>query len=230
MGIPRNECANVIDGFHGLVAEAWGQGFMVGALVVLLLLTVASMRSGIVLHKLIIAELLLAMLHGTFIFVNGTAAGWYTSSTAVLLYISYNLHNIVNWIKIKPFLGKRSSCLYIGSVALAWPYWVAEMYLNFAYNNDLSGGEWFPKTRPWEALCREPWWIFTTIFLVVTIKRSYSCGILDLVRTSTRFGVLLSSMALSIAFIVTDVVTLIVVSSPCAGENPFWKVSLFCCS
>lgn len=224
MAIPRHECDKIVNGIDGLVTEAWGQGFMVGSLIILLFLTVAGMRRGVLLHKLIVVELLLALTHGTFIFVDGPAAGWYTSSTAALLYISYNLHNVINWIKINPFLGRQSSRVYIGLVALAGPYWIMEIYLNFALNNGLSGEDLFPRTRPWEALCREPWWIFTTIFLIFTIKRSYSCGLIELIRTSTRFGILLIAMGLSVVFIITDIVVVIVISSPCKGENPFWKV------
>lgn len=226
MDTPRDECSRVITGIYGLVTEAWGQGFVVGGLGILLLLTIASMRGGIVLHKLIIAELFMASIHTTFIFVTGPAAGWYTSTTAIFLYASYNLHNVINWIKVKPFLGRWGSLLYIGTVILAAPYWIAETYFNFVYNNNRAGGRWFPKVRPWEALCREPWWLFTSCYLIFTIKRSYNCSILRLVRTSGKFGVLMFSMAASIAFIFADIITLITLSSPCAGENPFWKVCM----
>lgn len=198
---------------------------MAGGLLILFFVAVANMRRGVLLHKLIALELILASIHGTFIFVNGPAAGWYTSGTAVCCYISYNLHNIINWIKVKPFLNRWASMLYIGTVALVCPYWIAEMYFNFAFNNDLAGYQYFPHTRPWEALCREPWWWFTAVYLIVIIKRSYSCDVFDLVRTSGRFVVLLLAMVVSIIFVVTDVVTVLAVSSPCAGENPFWKVS-----
>ena len=39
-----------------LVLEAWGQGMMVAALVVMAALTIANMREGVLLHKLILAE------------------------------------------------------------------------------------------------------------------------------------------------------------------------------
>lgn len=220
----RKDCASLKTGPNGLIAEAWSQGLMVGALIVLFMLTIGGMRRGVLLHKLILAELIMATLHGTYIFVDGPSAGWYVSSTAVFLYISYNLHNVINWIKVKPFLGRWTSAAYIGSLILVWPYWGAEMYLNFAYNNNL-GGEYFIHTRPWETFCREPWWLFTTIYLLFVIKRSYDCDILELIHASKKFGILLASMALSIGFIITDVVTTIVMSSPCAGANPFWKVS-----
>jgi hypothetical protein len=40
-----------------LVVEAWGQGFMIGALIAMVSITVANMRRGMLLHKLIVAEL-----------------------------------------------------------------------------------------------------------------------------------------------------------------------------
>lgn len=39
-----------------LILEAWSQGFMVGALIVMACITVANMRRGILLHKLILIE------------------------------------------------------------------------------------------------------------------------------------------------------------------------------
>lgn len=41
-----------------LVLEAWGQGFMVGSLVVMAAITVVNMRRNVLLHKLIFAEVL----------------------------------------------------------------------------------------------------------------------------------------------------------------------------
>jgi hypothetical protein len=41
-----------------LVLEAWGQGMMVGALVVMSAITVANMRKRVLLHKLILTEVL----------------------------------------------------------------------------------------------------------------------------------------------------------------------------
>lgn len=41
---------------EGLVVEAWGQGFFVGALVIMASLTIAAMRRRVLLHKLILAE------------------------------------------------------------------------------------------------------------------------------------------------------------------------------
>lgn len=40
----------------GLILEAWAQGFMVGALVIMACITVANMRKKVLLHKLILVE------------------------------------------------------------------------------------------------------------------------------------------------------------------------------
>jgi hypothetical protein len=39
-----------------LILEAWGQGFMVGSLLIMAAITMANMKSHIMLHKLIFAE------------------------------------------------------------------------------------------------------------------------------------------------------------------------------
>jgi hypothetical protein len=38
------------------ILESWSEGFMVGALVIMSCITVANMRKGIILHKLILFE------------------------------------------------------------------------------------------------------------------------------------------------------------------------------
>jgi len=40
----------------GLVLEAWGQGFMLGSLLIMAAVTVCNMKKHILLHKLILAE------------------------------------------------------------------------------------------------------------------------------------------------------------------------------
>ncbi len=40
----------------GLVLEAWAQGLMVGALIIMSFITLANMRRGVLLHKLILIE------------------------------------------------------------------------------------------------------------------------------------------------------------------------------
>jgi hypothetical protein len=42
-----------------LIVEAWGQGFMVGSLILMIAITVANMKSGVFLHKMIVAEVCL---------------------------------------------------------------------------------------------------------------------------------------------------------------------------
>lgn len=41
---------------NGLVLEAWAQGYMVGSLIIMAAVTVANMRKGVILHKLILIE------------------------------------------------------------------------------------------------------------------------------------------------------------------------------
>jgi uncharacterized YccA/Bax inhibitor family protein len=41
---------------NGLVLEAWAEGFMVGALIIMSCITLANMRRGVLLHKLILLE------------------------------------------------------------------------------------------------------------------------------------------------------------------------------
>jgi hypothetical protein len=38
------------------VVESWSEGFMVGALIIMACITIANMRKGVLLHKLILAE------------------------------------------------------------------------------------------------------------------------------------------------------------------------------
>ena len=40
----------------GLILEAWAQGFMVGALIIMSCITAANMRKGVLLHKIILVE------------------------------------------------------------------------------------------------------------------------------------------------------------------------------
>ncbi|KAI2986424.1 hypothetical protein CBS147345_10930 [Aspergillus niger] len=90
-----------------LVMEAWGQGFLVGSLIVMIAITAANMKKGMLLHKLIVAELALALGHGTFTFLHAPAQGWYLSVTAVGLTISHSLHNVIGGPAL---LGRRYLC------------------------------------------------------------------------------------------------------------------------
>ena len=104
------------------------------------------------------------------------------------------------------------------------PYWVLETWANFQYHNHL-GSRIFDTTRLLEPLFRDPWWVFTTVKLVMAIRENYEFTIPGLVRTSPRFGIMLLCLLLSIIFLVTDVIFMIVVSKR-GGMNPFWKASL----
>ena len=159
--------------------------------------------------------------HGTFDLVPDPTYSWYLSSTATFLYLSYNLHNVVAWMKTKPFLPRWGSLLYIGTILLVFPYWVAEMYFNFAYFN--LGDQYFQRTRPWEALARDPWWLFTSCFLIYVIKRDYDLGVVELIRASPRFAILITCICASLAFIIVDVI--VTAAGGLSSVNPYWKVS-----
>lgn len=40
----------------GIIVEAWAEGYMVGSLIIMSCITVANMRRGVLLHKLILTE------------------------------------------------------------------------------------------------------------------------------------------------------------------------------
>ncbi|KAF3491614.1 uncharacterized protein GIQ15_01131 [Arthroderma uncinatum] len=212
----------------GLVLEAWAQGFMVGGLLFMIAITIANMRRRVLLHKLILLELILGIGHGTFLFTHEPVYGWYLSITAVGLNMSWSLHNVIAWMKNRPFLSRRVSMFYIGTVILAQPYWILEIYANFAFFNNIN--MIFLKTRPWEPLFRDPWWIYTTCNIFWVIKSQYSFSFAELVRHSPRFGVMLVSMCVSIIFIIVDILSVVGVFRGAlpTGLNPFWKISFVC--
>ncbi|BCS20782.1 uncharacterized protein APUU_21214A [Aspergillus puulaauensis] len=210
----------------GLVLEAWGQGLMVGSLVVMAAVTFSNMKRHILLHKLIFAELILAIPHGTWIFSKEPVYGWHLSASAIGLNISWSLHNVIAWMKNKPFFSKRISWFYIITVLLVQPYWILEIYANFTYFNNIN--KIFLTTRPLEPLFRDPWWVLTTCSLFYTIKREYNFGIVELVTVSPRFGIMLASMCLSLAFVVVDECSVLGAfdsASLPSGVQPFWKLS-----
>jgi hypothetical protein len=145
------------------------------------------------------------------------------SSTATLLYISYFIHNLIAWLKIRPFLPKWGARTFIITLLMVQPYWVLETWANFQYHNEL-GSRLFDTSRLLEPLFRDPWWVFTTIKLVLAINENYEFTIPGLIRTSPRFGIMLLCLLLSIIFLITDVIFMIVVSKR-GGINPFWRVS-----
>ncbi|MCJ1270008.1 hypothetical protein MMC22_009901 [Lobaria immixta] len=150
-----------------LILEAWGEGFSLGALIILILLVFCNYRVHVLLHKLILLELVLALWHSTFIFFRDPVYGWYLSTTAILLFVSYQLHNVVAWIKIKPFLPPWGGKFYIYTLIAVQPFWIAEIYFNFAYFNRLSNPK-IADVRPWEALARNiginPYWRLALVF------------------------------------------------------------------
>lgn len=65
------------------------------------------------------------------------------------------------------------------------------------------------------------------MFLIYNIKTKYDLTMVQIVRISPRFAVMLAAMALSIIFIILDVlsVTEAFKSALPVGINPFWKLS-----
>lgn len=89
------------------------------------------------------------MFHGTFIFAHPPVYGWYLSTTAIGLNISWSLHNVIAWMKTKPFLSRKASLFYIISVIAVQPYWVLETYANFTYFNNINRVfEWSRSLEP----------------------------------------------------------------------------------
>lgn len=67
---------------------------------------------------------------GTSMFAKPPVYHWYLSVTAIPLNISWSLHNVIAWMKNKPFLGRKASIIYISTVILVQPYWVVEIVAN----------------------------------------------------------------------------------------------------
>lgn len=224
----------------GLALEAWAEGYMLGALVIMAVITLANMRPKVLLHKLIFVEvrlpntesgstdqqqLVFGMFQGVSIFFKPPAYGWYIAAGGVLLNTSWSMHNLIAWMKNRPFLSRRVSTIYLCTVIAVQPYWILEMVAAFLFFNDYS--DLFIHTRPWEALFRDPWWIFTCASLVYNIKSRYEFSIIELIRVSPRLAIMLGSMFLSIVFIICDVlsVTHVIMNDSPDGINPFWKLA-----
>ncbi|GCB20088.1 hypothetical protein AAWM_04680 [Aspergillus awamori] len=211
---------------NSLVLEGWGQGFMVGSLAVMTVITAANMKSKKVIHKLIIIELLLAAFHGTFIFLHEPAYGWYLSASAVSLNVSAALHNLIAWMKARSFFNIWGSRFYLATLLLAQIYWILEGYANFAffnYNKPL-----FITTRYFEPLFRDPWWIIATCLLFYNIKHAYRCTFCDLIRTSPRFGIMIFLLVISLLLTIVDsfdVLGAVHLAIP-TGVEPIWKFAL----
>ncbi|KAF3011467.1 hypothetical protein E8E14_005030 [Neopestalotiopsis sp. 37M] len=221
---PANQTQRDGLSIDGQILEAWGEGWNVGAIIILLLIVFSNYKRRNSLHKLILLELVLAMAHGTFIFAPDPVYGWYLSSTAVLLFISYQLHNVISWLKIRPFLPIWGSRLFILTLVAVQPFWVAEAWSNFEFFNNL-GSDVNIKMRPFEFLVRDPWWIFMTWKLIQTIGNTYGFTLRELIKINARFATMLGCMFVSIAFILADVIVTfrhLMVS----GINPYWRLAL----
>jgi hypothetical protein len=105
------------------------------------------------------------------------------------------------------------------------PFWVTEAWSNFAYFNHL-GSSVNERMRPWEALLRDPWWIFTSWRLLNAIKKTYGYTLWSLIRTNNRFAVMLGCMFISIVFLLTDVVVNAAHITTSSGINPYWRFAL----
>lgn len=44
------------DNIESFIVEGWGEGFLLGALLIMSVITIANMRRGVLLHKLILME------------------------------------------------------------------------------------------------------------------------------------------------------------------------------
>lgn len=130
-------------------------------------------------------------------------------------------------MKIRPFLSRRAGFYFIGTLLLVQPYWVLEIYATFAYFNNVNS--WlFPRTRPIETAFRDPWWVAGCGKLLWVIKSHYALSFKEVVTISPRFAVMLASMALSLAFVLLDILSVTDVLSDALpiGVNPFWKLAL----
>lgn len=92
------------------------------------------------------------MSHGTFCFTSFDGYGWYLSSTAALLYFSWIVHNLVAWLKIRPFLTRRASRIFIGTLCLSVPPIILQIVNNFLFFNNIN--DLYVKVRPYEVLMR----------------------------------------------------------------------------
>lgn len=209
---------------------------MLGALLIMVIITVANMRRGVLLHKVILLEvsdklamscffmpltdqLLLAMSHGTFCFMSFDGYGFYLSSTAALLYGSYFTHNVVAWMKIRLFFtGNRPSfgpryCewvrwTYLTTLAMTIPALIFEIFNNFRFFNNYS--TLYQTVRPYESLMRDPWWIFSCFTLFQAIRKGYSLKFFKLIGRSPRFVIMLVAIFLAITFTIMDILSSVI--------------------
>lgn len=153
--------------------------------------------------------------------------GWWLSTAAIGLHISTQLHSVIAWMKIRPFMSKRASRIFIGSVIVVQPYWILEIFATFTYFNDINS--WlFPKTRPIETAFRDPWWVASCGKLLWVLKSHYDLTLKEVVTISPRFAIMIAAMVLSVAFVILDIlsVTDTLTDALPVGVNPFWKLAL----
>ncbi len=165
-------------------------------------------------------------MQGLNIFLPYPYYGFWIGVGGIFLNTSWSLHNVISWMKNRPFLSQKASMFYIGTVGIAQVYWVVEMtavFLYFTNHND----NLFPKTRPYEPLFRDPWWIFTCCSLVWNIKSRYGLTFRTIFSVSPRFAVMLLAMILSLTFIILDLLASlgVLLKNSADGVNPFWKLS-----
>ena len=53
---------------------------------------------------------------------------------------------------------------------------------------------------------RDPWWVFTCVTLFHIIRKCYGATVLELIKRSPRFGLLLASIILAMVFTILDLV------------------------
>jgi hypothetical protein len=140
--------------------------------------------------------------------------GFYLSSTAALLYCSYFTHNVVAWMKIRPFFNeprpsfgprfcKWVRWVYLSTLAMTAPVLIFEIFNNFRFFNDYS--ELYKTVRPYEPLMRDPWWVFSCSILFHTIRKCYSLNVFRLIQRSPRFGIMLAAICLALTFTIIDI-------------------------
>lgn len=170
-------------------------------------------------------KLTLAFWRGFWLFPDPPTDGWWLSVSGLCLDASWSLHNVIAWMKVAPFLPRRASQVFIWSLVMVQAYWIMEVYANFTYFHGYS--KLFLRTRPWEALCRDPWWIFAALVLFWKIKTQYQMTLKDTISISPRFGLMLLAGVLSVVFFVLDIcaVTNTLRLNLPNGINPFWKLS-----
>lgn len=124
-------------------------------------------------------------------------------------------------------MSKRSSRVFIGTVVMVQPYWILEIYATYTYFNDIN--TWlFHRTRPIETVFRDPWWVAACGRLLWVLKSHYDMTLREVVTSSPRFALILAAMALSIVFVILDILSVTGVLSDAlpVGVNPFWKLAL----